>query len=387
MRFLLIGDHPDGVEAALALVAAGRHELAAYAGPANAAARLQQAGVSAPILDEAEAALALKGLDFAIVADELPHRPAMLKRALQSELNVAVVHPPDLEPDIAYEALLIQQDTRKRLVPLLPERSAPALQALSALVREQNLGQLQQLDLEVRFAAAPPGGAKVKQLPREWEGHPLLTLWEPLRLLGGEIQDLSAVSADAEELRPNVPILLSGRFRSGTLLQAALTPQPSGLTSWRLTARGAAGEAVLTAPEGFFGPAALAWNQESRSFPAPPQRGALLASLMERSLEGEPTATWTDATRCLELFDAARRSVKRKRLVLLDYDAVSESGNFKSTMTALGCATLLFVMVLFFATPSFPFLKYLIPPVLGLYLAMQLLRWVARDDRGGASGG
>ena len=42
--------------------------------------------------------------------------------------------PPDLEPDLAYEALVIQQDTRKRLIPLLPERTAPSLAALRDVV-------------------------------------------------------------------------------------------------------------------------------------------------------------------------------------------------------------------------------------------------------------
>jgi predicted dehydrogenase len=380
MQLLLLGDHPDGVDAAVALAQSGRHALAAYAGPANTAARLRQQGLAPAVFDDAETALAVQTIDLVLVADELPHRPALLRRALQSDKHVAVVHPADLEPDIAYEALLLQQDTKKLLIPFLPERMAAALNALHERQGLPTLGALQQLELEVRFPAPRPGGAPVKKLPREWEGHPLLTLWEPLRLLGGEIQDLTAVSAEAEELAPAAALVLTGRMQSGALFQVSLTPQPAGLAAWRFTVRGEGGELCLDAPQGLFGATTLRHPAGEQRFEAEERRGALLARLIEAALDGRPSATWTDATRCLELFDAARRSVKRKRMVAMDYEAVSETGNFKSTMTALGCVVLLIIMTLFYLTPTLPFAKYLIIPILALFLGLQALRWIIKDE-------
>jgi hypothetical protein len=109
-------------------------------------------------------------------------------------------------------------------------------------------------------------------------------------------------------------------------------------------------------------------------------RARALADAVRAGLAGSPPVTWLDATRCLELFDAARRSAKRRRVVPMDYEAMSESGNFKSTMTAVGCGVLLLISILFLAIPAVPWFKYLIPVLLFIFLVLQVLRWVARDE-------
>jgi hypothetical protein len=78
----------------------------------------------------------------------------------------------------------------------------------------------------------------------------------------------------------------------------------------------------------------------------------------------------------LEIFDAVRTSVRRRRVVPLDYESASEESNFKSTMTAMGCSLLLVLMGLFFAMPLVPGLKYVFLPLLILFLGLQLFRWV-----------
>lgn len=363
MRFLLLGDHPDGVAAAMAL--ATRHEFAAFAGPEATATSFRQLSLAPRYFTDAETALAQKDLDWAIVADDLPHRETLLKRALQSELNVAVVHPPDLEPDIAYEALLILQDTRKQLVPLLPDRTAPALVRLGQHLQEQMPGPWRQVELEVAFSP-----------PENWADHPLLTLWEPLRFLAGEIQDLTVLNPEADALRLDLPLVFTGRFSRGGLFQVMLAPKDGLATGYRLTVRGERGEVKLHAPAGWFGEATMETAQGKEVIACSSRKAALGHQIDAES----PPVTWTEATRCLELFDAAKRCVKRKRLVVLDYEAVGEVGNFKSTMAALGCGTLILIMILFFATPTFPFLKYLIIPLLAGFLLLQLLRWLAKDE-------
>ena len=44
--------------------------------------------------------------------------------------------------------------------------------------------------------------------------------------------------------------------------------------------------------------------------------------------------------RCLELDDAARRSVARRRASALEYQEATEEAGFKGTMTLLGCGLL-----------------------------------------------
>lgn len=387
MRFLLLGDHPDGVAVVEALARAGRHELTAYAGPDHAATRFTQQGLAVRSFRDPESALALAEVDAVIVADELKFRDGMLRRALQSDKHVLCVHPADISPDIAYEAMMIQQETRKQLVPLLPEHVAPGI----VWLREQlstHLGTLQGVELEQRFQA-PGYDPKVPDtVAAAWEHSPLLVLWDALRQLGGEVQDLSALASGEEHLMPGEQVTLTGRFATGALFQVLLLPQTAGEPSLRMVIRGTHGTATLNAPQGWFG---VCQGHVTRSsvdgtpvtLPAL-ARAAALQQLADSVLDQRPAPlTWTDGTRCLELFDAARRSVKRRRVVPMDYEALSESGNFKSFMTAFGCLTLLGVLVLFFLTPTFPWAKYLIAPVLVIFLALQALRWVARDEAGG----
>ena len=57
--------------------------------------------------------------------------------------------------DIAYEAMMIQQDTRKRLAPLLTERFAPGIGRLGELLAAGTLGTLQHIELERQYPPPP----------------------------------------------------------------------------------------------------------------------------------------------------------------------------------------------------------------------------------------
>src|SRR5438309_2011093 len=121
MHFALLGDHPDGLDMARALSESGRHELIVYCGPAVGAEFLRRWGLSFQTTHDLEEALADPRVEAVIVAGNLDERPEQLRRALQSEHHVLCVHPADQRPDIAYEAAMIQGDTRRLLMPLLPE--------------------------------------------------------------------------------------------------------------------------------------------------------------------------------------------------------------------------------------------------------------------------
>src|SRR5438128_2738251 len=118
MRFALFGDHPDGLDMARALVASGRHELATYTGQPAGAESLTRWGLTVKLIRDVEEVLADPSIQAVIVASRLADRPAHLRRALQSERHVLCVHPADQTPDSAYEAALIQGDTRRLLLSL-----------------------------------------------------------------------------------------------------------------------------------------------------------------------------------------------------------------------------------------------------------------------------
>ena len=91
--------------------------------------------------------------------------------------------------------------------------------------------------------------------------------------------------------------------------------------------------------------------------------------------------SWNDALRGLELDDATRRSIERRRCSTLEYQEVSEEATFKGTMTLVGCSIFWVSLVLLILSIWIPWLGWIIAPALGLFLAFQLLRWVALKPR------
>src|SRR5437868_14564450 len=101
MRFALLGDHPDGLEMARALVTPARHALAGCHGPPVGAEVLRRWGLSFKTVADLEEVLADPEIEAGIVAGSIAERPAQLRRALQSERHVLCVHPPDNTREIA----------------------------------------------------------------------------------------------------------------------------------------------------------------------------------------------------------------------------------------------------------------------------------------------
>ncbi len=84
-------------------------------------------------------------------------------------------------------------------------------------------------------------------------------------------------------------------------------------------------------------PPRLQINCRAVACPGPVARLALIATEGARS-------TWTDAVRTFDLLDAARRSIRRRRTVELQFESTSERSQFKTQMTTVGCGLLLGTM-------------------------------------------
>jgi predicted dehydrogenase len=380
MRFALLGDHPDGLDFARAVLASGRHELAGYAGPAVGADYLRRWGAHPRAVGDPEELLADPDVEAVIVAGGPSVRAAQLRRVLQSERHALCVHPADESPDSAYEAALLQHDTGRVLFPLLPEATHPALDRLAELLGKpaaeggSPLGPLKLLQLE-RWSA------EAVLLDASPEGHkPGLPGWEVLRAIGGDVVEVFAFAA-TEEVAAEQPLLLAGRFASEALFQVSLVPeQPE--PRWQLAAVGAYGRAELTFPEGWPGPARLVWgvrDGEVREETWPAWNPWLpLLGAFERAVEagGDGGVAWQQEVRCLELDDAARRSVERRRANTLDLQEINEEVGFKGTMTLVGCSLIWGSLVLLILSWWQPWLGWLIAPLFGVFLVMQLLRWL-----------
>jgi len=416
MRFALLGTHPDGLEMACALVATGRHQLAAYTGRPIPPAVLARWGDSAEAIGDLEEVLANPAIEAVIVAGAPAYRAAQLRRALQSERHVLCVYPPDRTPDIAYEAAMIQADTARVLFPILSAALHPAVVRFAE--RAHSTGTIQLLEVEhasaAEFLLEPDPSSPKWSMPG----------WDRLRAIGGEIAEVSAL-ASRDALEPGQPLLLSGIFAHGGLFHVSFIPifqRPL----WRANALGERGRIELLFPAGLQGPAFLTGRDErgespEEYFPAwdpwPPLVAAFEQSLMgERAsrtdakpqrenaerivpapdirvpapsplgafapLREPPTApTWQDVIRALELDDAARRSVAKRRSSTLEYPEPTEETGFKGTMTLVGCGLFWLVLLLLILSAWKPWLGWFIPPILILFLALQVFRWVVRRRR------
>jgi predicted dehydrogenase len=379
MRFALLGNHPDGVALASALAASGRHQLLAWAGPDKGGAARWEGTRRAGDLEEA---LADPAVEAVIVAGAAAVRPAQLRRALQSERHVLCVHPPGPSPEVAYEAALLQKDTGYVLFPVLPEALHPALRRLADFVERPGPGQPGRSPvgafrlLEVERASA---GEVLDNL--DAEGHkPALPGWDVLRLLGGEVIEVSAL-AEGEALEAGAPVLLAGRFERGGLFQVTLLPHRPG-PHWRLAVVGSAARAEVVFPQGWQGPAFLEWRDEAgetrEEYWEPWAPWPALVEAFEAALKAKGAAplSWEDAVRALELDDAARRSVERRRTNLLEHLEASEEVGFKGTMTLVGCGLFWVVLLLLIASRWVPQLGWAILPLLLLFVGLQLLRYL-----------
>jgi predicted dehydrogenase len=381
MRFALVGDHPDGVEMACALAQSGRHRVVVCTAALDKDV-LRRCGGEVQRVSDLEEVLADPAVEAVIVAGHPSVRPAQLRRALQSERHVLCVHPPDQTPEIAYEATMIRNDTGCVLLPLLPEATHPALHRLAEFVRRKDgaaspIGVFRLLEMERGVADEVLDGVWIAGQKPSFPG------WDILRTVGGEIQEVSAF-AESEELRENEPVLVAGRFEEGGLFHVTLLPREKQ-PNWRLTAIGSAGRVEMLFPLGWNGPACLDWRdangepheeywQRWDPWPALIETFEYFVEKFPASA-GRPRLSWQDSLRALELDDAARRSVERRRSSLLEYPEATEEVGFKGTMTLVGCSLVWGMLLLLILSRWWPILGWLIVPLIVVFLGLQLLRY------------
>jgi predicted dehydrogenase len=390
MRFALLGDHADGLALARALLESGRHSISVYAGPMEGMALLQRFGASPRRVADAEEALAAPDVEGVLVASPPAVRGAHLRRALQSEHHVLCVHPAGAAADLAYEASMLASDTGKVLLPILPWALHPALHRLRELrsgMPQAGAWRLCALDWSSDAPLALEADRSQAKLA--------LPGWDILRVLGGEIVEIFAQS-EAEEPAPADLLVLAGRLQAGTLLRVTLLPcEARERLALRMTFSHA--QLELEFPEGLAGPATLHGSTPERlseSFAAFDPWPALVEHF-ERVLahyrvprpitpgqtsticltSSPPSLAWLDAIRAIELDENVRRSLHYGRSYAPDLQDASEEVTFKGTMTLVGCSLIWVMILMLILSIWLPWMGWLIIPLLGAFLVLQLLRY------------
>jgi hypothetical protein len=362
MRFAILGNHAEGWQLAAALRDTGRHEIVAYAGlPPNDQIRADWTNIR--FGTDIEDVLADPQVEAVIIASPITSRLDHLRRALQSERPAFCVHPVDTKPDGGHEIHMLQGDVHQVVVPILPQWFAPALE--DGRKQFGGLPPETVLDLEIRS----PSSTLLEDPFR-----PSFPGWTILRRIGGEIAEVSAF-APHEDLSAEDAAMAFGVFQSGRLFRTLWLPdleQPSLL----LYFRGPQTDPIAVSVD------SRVWQDLIRRFETSLERlkSAPRASPgAGLSLNLRDDLSWYDEVRALELNDAARRSIERRRAYTLDFQEATEDIGFKGTMTLVGCALLWLAPAVLLLSAWIPWLGWLIAPVLLVFLALQLLK---RSDAG-----
>ncbi|HLW67240.1 MAG TPA: hypothetical protein VKS79_18140, partial [Gemmataceae bacterium] len=309
--------------------------------------------------------------ELVIVAGKLTARGEQLRRALQSERHVLCVHPCAERLDRAYEAALIAEETKKLLLPLLPDGLDPTIAQLSQLIRQQ-----------VAAEGPFPLLRWERRLRSNLSEDQAFSNWDILRRLGGEIVELNGF-AEQEGIVVERPLLAEGRFEFGGLFQLTLLPAcgaendevvVEGKTVWARLKRNAAGSWSASFHEG----------NASLSPPVHSSRWSQLAQVIDSSLAGVSSSlslNWQDEIRCLELDEALRRSIEKRRSSSMEYAEVSEEVSARGTITLIGCGMIWLMLLIFGLSIWLPWIRWLVVPMLIGFLVLLGARWVVERSK------
>jgi myo-inositol 2-dehydrogenase/D-chiro-inositol 1-dehydrogenase len=374
MNFLILGDGDEERAWAGHLAESGAHRLcAAYPGFDG------WSDLARP--SDLDDALAVAGVEAVVVGGDPDFRAEALRRVAAVGWPVICLHPPGVDAEPYYQVALSREETGAVIVPDLPLRRHPGVAALRRVLEGRELGTFRGLRHE--SAADPDGGDLARVVfPR---------LIDVVRALLGEVEALTAMG-DPPGDRPSEHLVVHLRGSQGRSAEVRTWTGPREPA--RLIVVGSEGTLTLEYDPAFAGTSRLlrrtAAGSESVAELEPWEPHAATLDVLAAAVAGrEAHPDLTDGTRAMELAEAAVGSLRRERTVELHYGKVSEAGNFKSLMTAVGCLLLIGILIALpvaLVGPAFGlgwtlYIAYAIPPILILFFLAQALRFVVRRSR------
>jgi predicted dehydrogenase len=382
MNFFIIGDGPEELAWARTIVADGRHHLvSAYPGFD------ELPGIPRP--GDFEAGLAMAAVEAVVVGGALDDRGESLRRVAAAGLPAVCLHPPGEDAEAYYQVALSHEETGAIVVPNLPTRLHPGIDSLRGAIDGTELGMFRSLLIE--WSAVPEDGDLAREVfPR---------LVDLVRALIGEIEAVTA-TGNPPGTRPTESLVV--QMRGPDARHAEIRIETGPATPGRFVVKGAEGSLALEVDPDFEGTARVV-RRTSRSGEgttelAPWDPHAAILAVLAGSIESPDQAIHPDlidATRAMELSEATVRSLRRGRTVDLHYEEISEAGTFKGVMTSVGCVLLMTVLAALpvalvgpaLGYPWTIYIAYAIPPVLVIFVLMQLLRFAVRTPTQGESPG
>ena len=177
-----------------------------------------------PVARDLDDALARVGIDVVIVGGPIDERGESLRRAAAEGLAIICLHPPGADSEAYYQVALSRSETGAVIVPDLPLRLHPGVDALRQAMDSGELGALRGLRLEF------PSSDEVVDLARVAVPRAV----DVIRALIGEIEALTA-TGDPPGEHPDIELVVqlratgaSGRATRLVWLRRARPAHPRG---------------------------------------------------------------------------------------------------------------------------------------------------------------
>lgn len=381
MNILVLGDDPKNSEFVTHLEKDGRHRILMSCPPL--------AGY--PGVTDLEAALATADIQAVLIGGAVDQRGEWLRRCAGQGWICLCQNPPGINTDPYYQVALSNHEFRSVIVPDLPLRFHPGIEAVrEAVSAAGSAGPIRSIVIETEFAG------RTENLAYE-----PFALWaDVIRYLIGDIENIAAMGFPAG-LQPTERF--TAQLRAAGDRRCELTIRTgTGRNFAKMTVTATHQTLVLefdpdSTDAGQLTKTPVGQTASSGAEPLTVEKHSLgqwdqftsMIRAWENAFENrdaQPNPGLLDGTRSMEVAEGAIRSLRRGRAIDLYYEEVSEANNFKTVMTSVGCMMvvgILMALPLILAGPALglPFtlyLGYLIPLVLAGFALLQLLRLIIR---------
>jgi len=344
MRFALLGFCDSSLSLIRAVKASGAHDLVSICGVDGRPSELAELYPEIQPERDWEFLLAGRAADAVIVAsdDSTETRNDQLRKLVQAGIPLMLVHPA-CDAMVAYELEMIADESGGVLFAYISgQRHEAVVQAAKIFDQgEQSaIGNVEQIVVE-RFLGDRRSSSVLSSLSCDAG---------LLRPVIGRIDEVSAFGPKSDER--NYSALNVNMIGTGQVpVRWSVVPASDreGAVVAFVGTRGRLVLSMLGDPSSWsLQPGSVAETADSDDVADADAVSAL--SELERTLkgEGEPTLTWSDACRTLELQTSVRESLRRGRKSKLYDDQYSEQQTFKGKMAVGGCSLLMLALVVLF---------------------------------------
>jgi hypothetical protein len=314
MRRVLLADDPRLAPRLLRLRGAMGDRWDVLVAPSDQLEFWRTTGLLAPegavgTLSDADSLVSTgEGVQFVVAASTAEALAVASKLAFRRGSEVAVLPDARQTADWVFSLYPLSEGATPRIRGLLEHRSSPAVAAFRGSLPDP-VGE-RHLQCTCTLPVPSLSSGDVERL--------FVEDVDLLRGLAGEFKTLIAVSVpDASGDHRSLTVTFGGES-SGTV---TWTVQPAATFSWQLKQGTGGGPILHRSADGEY-------SVESAS-----GAGSTPAEM--------PFAPWQDVLRAFDDLAALRRSLKKRRVVELQTEIISEQAQFKSVMSASGCGLLM----------------------------------------------